>query len=105
MTDRETNESSCEDRPFVLKPVSQSIFGLSQRLKHEFGNNCRLRTHIDYNEEERVLVYDYFHGDLLSLVKNNVDLPIGARKFILRELGLGLKDLHAKHWIHLGTMR
>lgn len=105
MTDRVTNESSCEDRPFVLKPVPQSIFELSEELKQEFGNNCRIRTHIDYNEEERVLVYEFFKDNLLSLVKNNPDLPIEARKFILRELGLGLKDIHAVHWIHLGTMR
>ena len=41
------NGSSCEDRPFVLKPVSQSIFELFEELKHEFGNSCRIRTHID----------------------------------------------------------
>ena len=104
MTDRVVNESSCEDRPFVLKPVSQSIFELSQVLKHEVGDNSRLRTHIDDNEEEHTLVYEYFKDNLLSLVKNNPDLPIEVRKFILRELGLGLKDLHSKHWIHLGTM-
>ena len=105
MTDRVKNESSCDDRPFVLKPVSQSIFELSQDLKHEFGNSCRIRTHIDYNEEGRVLVYEHFKDNLLSLVKYNPDLPIEARNFILRELGLGLKDIHAKHWIHLGMMR
>jgi serine/threonine protein kinase len=88
-----------------LKPVSQSIFELSQELKHEFGTSCRIRTHIDYNEEESVLIYEYFKENLLSLVKNNPDLPIEARKSILRELGLGLKEIHAKHWIHLGMMR
>ena len=105
MTDQVTNESSCENRPFVLKPVSQSIFELSEELKHEFGNNCHIRTHIDYNEEERVLVYKYFEDNLLSLVKNNPSLPIEARKSILRELAQGLNDFHAKHWIHLGTVR
>ncbi|KAL6240886.1 hypothetical protein RBB50_012145 [Rhinocladiella similis] len=90
-----------QDKPFVLKSVSQSIFELSQELEHEFGDSLRLRTHIDYNEEERVLVYEYFKDNSLSFVKNNPDLPIKARKFILRELGLGLRDLHTKHWIHL----
>jgi serine/threonine protein kinase len=104
VTDRVTNVFSCKDRLFVLKPVSQLIFELSEELKHEFGNSCRIRTHIDYNEEERVLVYEYFKDNLLSLLKNNPDLPIETRKFILRELGQGLKDIHAKHWIHLGSM-
>ena len=104
VTDRVTDGSSCENRPFVLKPVFPSIFEISEELKHEFGNNCRIRTHIDYNEEDGVLVYEYYKGNLLSLVKNNPDLSIDARKFILREIGLGLKAMHAKHWIHLGAM-
>ncbi|KAK5093758.1 hypothetical protein LTS08_008822 [Lithohypha guttulata] len=91
----------CENRPFVLKPVSPSIFELSKELKHEFEENYRVRTHIDYNEEERILIYEYFMDNLLSLVKNNPELPIEARKSVLRELGLGLKDIHAKNWLHL----
>ena len=105
MIDWVKSESDCEYQTFVLTPVSQSIFKLSQELKHKFGNSCRIRTHIDYNEEERVLVYEYFKDNLLSFVKNNPDLPIESRKFILRELGLGLRDIHAKHWLHLGMMR
>ncbi len=100
-----TNVSSCGNRPFVLKPVSQSIFELSKELKHEFESNCRIRTHVDYIEEQSVLVYEYFMDNLLSLVKNNPDLPNEARKFILQEVGLGLKDMHAKTWIHLGMMQ
>ncbi len=99
------NVSSCENRPFVLKPVSQSIFELSEELKHEFESNCRIRTHIDYIEEENVIVYEYLMCDLLSLVQNNPDLSIEARKSILREVGLGLKDVHAKDWIHLGMIQ
>jgi len=98
------NISSCEDRPFVLKPASQSIFELSQELRHEFRNNAHLRTHTDENEKERILVYEYYKDNLLSLVKNNPDLPLEARKLILREVGLGLKGLHSKDWIHLGTI-
>lgn len=99
-----TRAFSCENRPFVLKPVSHSIFELSKELKHEFEENYRVRTHIDHNEEERILIYEYFMDNLLSLVKNNPELPIEARKSVLRELGLGLKDIHAKNWLHLGMM-
>ncbi|QDS73987.1 hypothetical protein FKW77_008561 [Venturia effusa] len=38
--------------------------------------------------------------DLLPLVKNYPALPIEARKTILKEVGLGLSDMHAKNWIH-----
>lgn len=98
--------SSCEDGPhsYILKPVSQSIFEFSQELKHEFGFSRRLRTHIDQNEEERVLIYECFADNLLRFIKNNAGLPVSERKYILQEVGLGLKDMHDKHWIHLGTI-
>jgi serine/threonine protein kinase len=75
-----------------------------QEFKVEFGNNPRFRNHIDENEKERVLVYEYFKSDLLALVSNYPPLPIEAKKKILKEVGLGLNDIHAKHWIHLGII-
>ncbi|PVH70713.1 putative serine/threonine protein kinase [Cadophora sp. DSE1049] len=91
----------CNGKLFVLKPVSRSIFDLLQEFKDEFGNNPRLRIHVDDNKTENVLVYEYFKNDLLSLVENYPALPIKARKTILKEVGLGLSDIHAKDWIHL----
>ncbi|OCT48674.1 hypothetical protein CLCR_05265 [Cladophialophora carrionii] len=82
-------DSSCEDRAFVLKLVTQSIFELSKELKDEFGDSPHRRTHLDDNEAERVLVYGYYKDNLRSLVKNRTDMPLGARKSILRDLGLG----------------
>ncbi|TVY13993.1 hypothetical protein LARI1_G008814 [Lachnellula arida] len=93
----------CDGKPFVLKPVSQSIFDLLQEFKDEFGNNPRLRIHVDDNKKENILVYEYFKSDLLSLVENYPALPLGARKTILKEVGLGLNDIHTKHWIHLDS--
>lgn len=105
MTDPATNGSSCEDPPFVLKPASRSIFELSQVLRHKFENSSRVQSHIDEIEGESVLVYEYFKDNLLSLVKNNADLPVKARKLILREIGLGLNDIHCKNWIYLGELQ
>jgi serine/threonine protein kinase len=95
---------SWDGKPFVLKPVSESIFELLQEFKDDFGNNPRLRIHVDDNKKENVLVYEYFKSDLFSLVENYTVLPIAARKTILREVGLGLNDIHVKHWIHLGII-
>lgn len=95
---------SCDGKPFVLKPISRSIFDLLQEFKDDFGNNPRLRIHVDDNKKENVLVYEYFKSDLLSLVENYPALSIDARKTILKEVGLGLNDIHTKNWIHLGIM-
>lgn len=100
-----TNESSYENWPFVLKPASRSIFELSQKLRHEFENNSRIRTHIDEIEGESVLVYKYFKDNLLFLIKNNADLSVETRKLILRELELSLNDIHFKNWIHLSKIQ
>ncbi|KAM5502104.1 hypothetical protein McanMca71_004931 [Microsporum canis] len=58
-----------ENQNFVLKRVSNSIFDLSLDLKQEFPETRRLRVHIDENEEEKVLVYEYFSDNLLSFIK------------------------------------
>ena len=96
--------SSCDGQPFVLKPVSRSIFNLLKEFRDDFGNNPSLRIHVDENKKENVPVYEYFKSDLLSLVENYLALPIEARKTILKEVGLGLNDIHTKHWIHLGII-
>jgi serine/threonine protein kinase len=97
-------DSSSDNRLFVLKPVSRSIFNHLQEFKDEFGNHPHLRTHVDHSEKENIVVYEFFKSDLLALVENYPALPIEARKTILREVGLGLNDIHKKHWIHLGMI-
>ncbi|KAF2278684.1 kinase-like protein [Westerdykella ornata] len=93
----------CNNRPFVLKPVSQSIFEHLQEFRNEFENHTHLRIHIDQIEKENIVVYEYFKTDLLSLVENYPALPITMRKTILKEVGLALAEIsmHAKNWIHL----
>ncbi|KAM5442569.1 hypothetical protein MferCBS31731_002448 [Microsporum ferrugineum] len=60
-----------DNQNFVLKRVSDSIFSLSLDLKQEFPEIRRLRVHIDENEEEKVLIYEYFSDNLLSFIKKN----------------------------------
>ncbi len=93
---------SCGNQQYVMKRVSSSIFELSQVLKHEFGTDPCLRTHIDDNQDESILVYEYFKDNLLSLVHKNPDLSIKTRKNILREVAMALGKLHSRQWIHLG---
>lgn len=84
--------------------MSQSIFDFLQEFKAEFGENTRLRHHVDENRQKGILVYEYLKSDLLALVQNWPPLPLQARKAILREVGLALCDMHEKNWIHLGTV-
>lgn len=96
---------SCDSQPFVLKPVSKSIFGHSVMLRREFPDTRQLRTHADVNENELILVYEYFEHDLLSLVQNNSSLSLKARKFILQQVGQAVESFHARNWIHLGWLQ
>ncbi|KAF4625330.1 hypothetical protein G7Y89_g12842 [Cudoniella acicularis] len=91
----------CENKPYVLKRVSQSIFELCLQHKREFPDTRRIRMHVDYSEKEKTVVYEYFKEDLLALVRINRDFPLVARKQILFEVGKALQELHAKNWIHI----
>ncbi|ODH12680.1 hypothetical protein ACO22_08024, partial [Paracoccidioides brasiliensis] len=90
----------CENKSYVVKRLTPDVFKQSLQLKNEFADTHRLPMHIDYNKEEHTLVYEYFRNDLLSLVKDNPNFPLAARKQILWEAGKALKKLHARNWIH-----
>ncbi|KAG5297219.1 serine/threonine protein kinase [Histoplasma ohiense] len=91
----------CGNEYFVLKHVSPSIFEQSLELMQEFPETHRLQVHDDDNEAEQILIYNHFSDNLLSLVKNNPNMSIAPRKWILWELGQALKEFHAKNWIHI----
>lgn len=97
-------DARCDLKPFVINPVSPSIFELLNEFKDEFDHNPHLRIHVDYNENDNIIVYDYFKSDLLTLLENYPALSIEARKIILKEVGLGLREIHTKNWIHLGMV-
>lgn len=97
-------DCSCDNRPFVPKPVSQSIFEHLREFRNEFESHPRLYIHIDQIENENIVVYEYSKTNLLLLVENYAALPLTARKTILKEVGHSLTEMHAKNWIHLGTI-
>lgn len=89
-------------RSFVVKRVSDSFFQLSQELQKEFPDTQRLRIHVDFNEKERVLVYDYFKHTFLALLRDHPDFPSAEIKKILRYTAEAIKELHDEDWIHIG---
>jgi len=58
--------------------------------------------HTDCNQEQGVLVYPYFRGTLLGLMKDDPPLSDAERKKILRGVAEAIGELHAKDWIHIG---
>ncbi|KAJ8064056.1 hypothetical protein OCU04_007895 [Sclerotinia nivalis] len=93
--------SGKDNTAFVLKPVPRSIFEHSQELKQEFGNVRQIRHHVDEDERKHILVYDYATSNVLEMINDCLPLPLQTRKTILKEVGLALKDMHARNWIHL----
>ena len=89
---------------FLLRHVPTAYFTLcSQYHPLELSGTRRLRMHVDYNDEKRVLVYPYFRGTLLELMGENPTLSDANRRTILRHVAEAIHELHSRDWIHLGT--
>ncbi|KAL2175466.1 kinase-like domain-containing protein [Thermothelomyces heterothallicus CBS 202.75] len=85
----------------VFKQESKSIFDLSRRLADEFTGSRRLRMPIDFNAQDRIVVYPYFRDTLLGLMRADPDFPPTELKKILRCVGEAIQEFHAKDWLHL----
>ena len=83
--------------------MSQHAYEKCQQLNAKFGGSCRLRLHIDENEEERTLIYDYFRGNLFHFMNAyNQIPPINATKQIMWETGKALEEMHREKVMHVG---
>lgn len=60
--------------------------------------------HVDYNEKEHVLVYNYYRHTFLALLSHHRDFPPAEIKKILRCTAEAVKELHDKDWIHIGQL-
>lgn len=60
--------------------------------------------HIDYNEKEHILVYNYYKHTFLALLSQYPDFPPAEIKTILRCTTEAVKELHDKDWIHIGQL-
>lgn len=73
-------------------------------LKEEFPTSQRLRLHVDYNVEERVLVYEYFRHTFWALLREYPEFPSAEIKKILRGTAEAVKEHHGNGWFHLGPL-
>ena len=95
--------SSSDSRPFVIKPVSEKVFKDLDEFKSEFKENSRLRNHVDQADKDKIVIYDFFNVDLRSLTDKYPSLPLATKKVMLKEIAIGLNDMHEQDWVHLGT--
>lgn len=84
--------------------MSKPFYDQSLRLAADFPESCRLRMHVDINEDENTLVYPYYQYILLRLLQEDSNIFDAARKTILRQTGEVIRELHSKDWIHIGTI-
>ncbi|ELR10460.1 CMGC/CDK protein kinase [Pseudogymnoascus destructans 20631-21] len=96
--------ASDDGHKFVFKEVPPSMFEPAcdmQRylIAHERSSYLRLMR--DSIPEQSILIYDYATDHLLSLAQK--EIPLAARKRILRDALRGLAALHDKNIVHAGT--
>ena len=89
----------------TVKRVSKLTFKKCRQLNAAFAGSTRLRLHIDENEEEQTLVYDYYKGTFLTFMReqNNSPSSIEAKREVVWETGQAIKEMHDNGWMHVGN--
>ncbi|CZS96161.1 uncharacterized protein RAG0_05596 [Rhynchosporium agropyri] len=88
------------DKSFIYKRVPKAFFDLSRRLANDFPSSRSLRTHVDCNSEESILIYTYFRDTLLAVLEDDPAFPPDERLKIMQGVGEAIQELHAKDWVH-----
>ncbi|SMQ54442.1 unnamed protein product [Zymoseptoria tritici ST99CH_3D7] len=94
-------KATSDGESFVVKRMPRAFYELSQRLADQFAHSCRLRLHIDHNEEAGILIYTYFNNTLLDLIRGDDELPGAEVQKVLRHVGEAIQEFHLEDWVHL----
>ncbi|DAA79010.1 TPA_exp: Uncharacterized protein A8136_2795 [Trichophyton benhamiae CBS 112371] len=85
---------------FVLKDIPEAIFSsFNEDIRPRLRESPFLRLPCDTIPNQRTFVYKYLDDDLLSLVRKQ--LPVQARKQILKASLRGIAELHSHDIVHL----
>jgi hypothetical protein len=88
---------------FVLKDIPKDIFsGFNEKIWPQLRESPYIRSPWDTIPGQRIFVYKYLTDDFLSLVKKQI--PMRARKQILKASLQGIAELHDQDVIHLGNL-
>jgi hypothetical protein len=72
----------------------------NENIRPRLPQTPRIRIPLDTIPYQRVYVYNYLDDDFLSLVRNQI--PVRARKEILKATLEGIADIHDCDIVHLG---
>ncbi|EAS29543.3 serine/threonine protein kinase [Coccidioides immitis RS] len=85
---------------FILKDIPKPIFSsLNEDIRPRLRESQFLRLPYDTISDQRIFVYKYMNDDILTLVRNQI--PIQARKQILKATLRGIAELHSHDIVHL----
>ncbi|KAF1808533.1 kinase domain-containing protein [Eremomyces bilateralis CBS 781.70] len=85
---------------FVLKDIPKDIFsGFNENIRPRLRENPYIRLPSDTILDQRIFVYRYLTDDFLSLVRKQI--PMQARKQILKASLRGIAELHDRDIVHL----
>jgi hypothetical protein len=89
---------------FILKDIPPSIHAaFRENIQPRLPHTPRIRIPLDTIPDRDILVYRYLTEDFLSLAKKQI--PIQARKQILKTSLQGIAELHDRDIVHLGKLR
>ncbi|CRK16643.1 hypothetical protein BN1708_002900 [Verticillium longisporum] len=94
-------KAESDNTPYIVKRIPRPFYDKFLRLSADLPPSKRLRLHIDCNPEENALIYPYFNGTLLDLIRDDPGLRSTPRVKILRHVAEAIQELHAKDWIHI----
>ncbi|OJD14002.1 serine/threonine protein kinase [Emergomyces pasteurianus Ep9510] len=85
---------------FILKDIPKSIFSsFNKDIRPRLRESPFLRLSHDTIPDQQIFVYKYMDDDFLSLVRKQI--PMQARKQILKASLRGIAELHSHNIVHL----
>ncbi|KAH6854076.1 kinase-like domain-containing protein [Chaetomium sp. MPI-CAGE-AT-0009] len=90
--------ASAEGKTFILKDIVRGDFEYQTSLQQHLSSSPYLRVFVDTIPDRAMFVYDFLASDLLKFARHR--LPTEARKSILRDVLMGLGELHDRRIIH-----
>jgi hypothetical protein len=86
-----------------MKDIPRDIFsGFSEKIWPRLRKSPYIRLPWDIIPDQRIFVYRYLNDDFLNPVRKQI--PLQARKQILKAILQGIAELHDRDVAHLGNL-